>query len=172
MKQAFLAFACLALATTPSIIAQSPACAPSNGLNFICGFQKPEDLEVCQARSDLQLHGAPAVNGVARMLKETTPCVASVSRLSATRSRQRGVAACISSVASSIAIAPPRGSGPKIAARRTYCSSDVIRAVDSQTSTSSPLDATRAFTALQARDIARLYSRPEIQPSRIPRASA
>src|SRR5262245_66383292 len=44
MKQALLAFACLALATMPSINAQSPACTPSNGLNFICGLQKPEDL--------------------------------------------------------------------------------------------------------------------------------
>ena len=44
MKQALLAFACLTLAATPSINAQSPACAPSNGLNFICGLQKPEDL--------------------------------------------------------------------------------------------------------------------------------
>src|SRR3954467_11908235 len=44
MKQAFLAFACLALAATPSIHAQSPACNPSNGLSFICGLQKPEDL--------------------------------------------------------------------------------------------------------------------------------
>ena len=44
MKQALLALACLALAATSSISAQSPACAPSNGLNFICGLQKPEDL--------------------------------------------------------------------------------------------------------------------------------
>ena len=44
MKQALLALACLALAATPSISAQSPACTPSNGLNFICGLQKPEDL--------------------------------------------------------------------------------------------------------------------------------
>ena len=44
MKQAFLAFACVALAATPSLNAQSPTCTPSNGLNFICGLQKPEDL--------------------------------------------------------------------------------------------------------------------------------
>src|SRR4051812_27955534 len=44
MKQAFLALTCLALATTSSIYAQSPACTPSNGLSFICGLQKPEDL--------------------------------------------------------------------------------------------------------------------------------
>ena len=44
MKHAFLVFACLALTATPSINAQSPACMPSNGLNFICGLQKPEDL--------------------------------------------------------------------------------------------------------------------------------
>ena len=44
MKQAFLAFACVALAAMPSLNAQSPTCTPSNGLNFICGLQKPEDL--------------------------------------------------------------------------------------------------------------------------------
>ena len=44
MKHALLAFACLTLAATPSTQAQSPACIPSNGLNFICGLQKPEDL--------------------------------------------------------------------------------------------------------------------------------
>lgn len=44
MKQALLVLACVALAATPSIEAQSPACMPSNGLNFICGLQKPEDL--------------------------------------------------------------------------------------------------------------------------------
>ena len=44
MKQALLAFVCLTLAATPSINTQSPACAPSNGLNFICGLHKPEDL--------------------------------------------------------------------------------------------------------------------------------
>jgi len=44
MKQALLALACLALAAPLSISAQSSACAPSNGLNFICGLQKPEDL--------------------------------------------------------------------------------------------------------------------------------
>lgn len=44
MKRALLALACLALAATSSISAQSPACAPSNGLNFICGLQKLEDL--------------------------------------------------------------------------------------------------------------------------------
>jgi len=44
MKQAFLAFACLALAVTAAIEAQSPGCAPSNGLSFICDLQKPEDL--------------------------------------------------------------------------------------------------------------------------------
>ena len=38
MKQAFLALACVALAATPSINAQSPTCTPSNGLNFICGL--------------------------------------------------------------------------------------------------------------------------------------
>jgi hypothetical protein len=43
-KQALLAFACLALAAMPSLNAQSPACTPANGLNFICGLQKPEDL--------------------------------------------------------------------------------------------------------------------------------
>src|SRR5438128_5021749 len=44
MKQAFLALACVALAATPSIDAQSSTCTPSNGLNFICGLHKPEDL--------------------------------------------------------------------------------------------------------------------------------
>jgi hypothetical protein len=44
MKPALLAFACLALAATSSTGAQSAACSPSNGLNFICGLQKPEDL--------------------------------------------------------------------------------------------------------------------------------
>ena len=43
MKQALLVFACLALAAT-TIDAQSPDCAPSNGLSFICNLQKPEDL--------------------------------------------------------------------------------------------------------------------------------
>jgi hypothetical protein len=51
MKQAFLAFACVALAAAPSINAQSPTCTPSNGLNFICGLQKPEDLVLAPARA-------------------------------------------------------------------------------------------------------------------------
>jgi hypothetical protein len=44
MKQALLALACLALTAAPSLKAQSAPCSPSNGLNFICGLQKPEDL--------------------------------------------------------------------------------------------------------------------------------
>ena len=44
MKRALLTLAFLALTAMPSINAQSPACVPSNGLNFICGLQKPEDL--------------------------------------------------------------------------------------------------------------------------------
>jgi hypothetical protein len=43
MKQALTVLACLVLAAT-AIDAQSPGCAPSNGLNFICDLQKPEDL--------------------------------------------------------------------------------------------------------------------------------
>ena len=61
----------------------------------------------------------------------------------------------MSSVANSSAIAPPRASSPKIAARFRYCSSDVMRAVDSQTSTNVPEDDVREFTASHARSTAR-----------------
>jgi hypothetical protein len=42
-----IALACAALCGSLSIdAAQAPACAPSAGLNFICGIQNPEDLVV------------------------------------------------------------------------------------------------------------------------------
>jgi hypothetical protein len=46
MKPTILAIslACTAICAVRSIDAQAPACAPSGGLNFICGVQNPEDL--------------------------------------------------------------------------------------------------------------------------------
>ena len=41
-----ISLACVAIGTSLSIHAQAPACAPSGGLNFICGVQNPEDLVV------------------------------------------------------------------------------------------------------------------------------
>jgi hypothetical protein len=41
-----ISLACAAIGISLSIHAQAPACAPSGGLNFICGVQNPEDLVV------------------------------------------------------------------------------------------------------------------------------
>ncbi|MEP7306992.1 MAG: hypothetical protein ABJA98_15865 [Acidobacteriota bacterium] len=64
MKQAFLAFACLALAATPALDAQSPGCAPSNGLGFICDLQKPEDLVLLPDTRWLIASGMEAGSGL------------------------------------------------------------------------------------------------------------
>jgi MFS transporter, ACS family, hexuronate transporter len=60
----------------------------------------------------------------------------------------------MSSVANSMAMPPPRASGPRIAARCRYCSNEVMRCVDSQTSMKVPADEVREFTATQARSTA------------------
>ena len=49
-----------------------------------------------------------------------------------------------------MAMAPPRASSPRMAARLRYWSSEVMRAVDSQTSMNVPDDEVRELTASQA----------------------
>jgi hypothetical protein len=59
-----LAVAAMSGTWTVTILAQSPACAPSGGLNFICGLQAPEDLVLVPNTRWLIASGMAAGSGL------------------------------------------------------------------------------------------------------------